>query len=482
MREQVTSKRFTGPWSTWPEEQSGDHPARQSDKVAVSGTLTAQTAERHHNDRTGLMTFPNASRLTMQMLTALGVWAGCHSSPPSYVSKDAGIPQAVDIAEFCALAVPAYCAHLARCRPADAREPPNECLSHQGPDWCARIVTPGGLASVQAGRMYWYSIQAGQCIDDLAATACRTSRVYSQCSARNLIGGLVEAGGTCVFESSSSCDCRVGYCQSTQPCQGTCSQVLGQGEGCPGLFGCAGGLHCINPSTGADCGTSAGCTCQPALRWGDPCSSDTNAPPCDPGLVCLGGRCGQQRLGEGQTCKSHNDCEGDLACLAGPTGSICGLRRAAGGDCVSIEDCKAGLTCRFDGHCGPFVMVEQFGEDCKEQDSLVGGGDCGLGYSCSTIGCRKRQTAFGADCGLDHLYCFGRDLQCLPGGGLDRHNCQLPASVGASCMLECASPDLRCVSGKCALRAAIGDACADDEQCASGNCFAGQCSDSCLGP
>jgi hypothetical protein len=432
------------------------------------------------------MTIPSASRLTMQMLTAFGLWASCHSTPASYVSKDAGIAQAVDIAEFCAQAVPAYCAHLARCRPEDAREPTNECLSHQGPAWCADIVTPARLASVQAGRMYWNPMQAGQCIDDLAAKACRTSRAHWQCSADNLMVGLVETGGTCVFEVFNfTSDCRRGYCHFTQPCAGTCSSLAGQGAACKSVLDCAGGLYCMDASTGADCsGASAGCTCQPALRRDDPCSSGAGAPACDPGLVCLGGRCVKQRLGEGQACKSHDDCEGDLACLAGASGLACGLRRGVDGDCDSIEDCSAGLTCRFDGRCGPYVMVDQIGGDCKDPDNVKAGGDCGLGYTCTLIGCRKRQTALGADCAWDNDYCLGRGLQCIT-VALDTRVCQLPASVGASCnLVECASPDLRCVNGKCAVRAAIGETCSgvDSGECASGNCFAGQCADSCLGP
>lgn len=438
----------------------------------------------------------NVSPHAMMLVAALALaMAGCpggqaddskgrrDGGPGGSSAADAGArANPIDVDRFCAEAIPAYCSHLARCRPQDALESYDDCLVDQGPRWCAELLTVQRLASVKAGRMYWHAARAAQCIDDMNARACRTSKVR-QCVPSKLLLGQVETGDACLFPASGGAsECRRGYCRFSEPCTAACSSLLAQGATCTSLIDCAGGLYCIDNATNGDCGASAGsgaCTCQPRLRLDDPCSVEAGAPACEVGLFCMAGHCARQPLAAGSPCKWAVDCEGDLACLADPSGATCAPRREAGGECRSIDDCAAGLTCLANGRCGPFVTTEQIGGDCADPSDVDGGGDCGLGYTCALVGCMARQTSLGGSCPWSENDCYGKGLYCVRTGP-NSATCQVAAQLGESCYTRpCADPSLQCRSGTCSKRGALGDACVDAEDCASGNCFVTQCAQAC---
>ena len=340
--------------------------------------------------------------------------ASCQGNQASPNHGDGASPQApavaIELAAFCAQAVPAYCDNLARCRPNQAMEPYADCLVHQGPTWCAELLSPKFLASIAAGRTRWSSTQASQCVQDLAAPACRTTKASTACSSLALFTGTVAAGGACTWIQLAPSECRRGYCQTTTPCSGTCTSLLADGATCTDESDCAGGLYCIDPATGRDRSGSTACTCTPRQRQGDACASA--GPACDNGFGCVAGFCTVLRLGSGQPCKYNEECEGDLVCRPSGAGSACGPRSKSGDPCTNTEECEAGLTCRKDGRCGPYVHSP---DDCASVNAGYGGGDCALGFICSLGSCEPRPTA-GGSCGLLAQECFGKNLYCRSNG------------------------------------------------------------------
>jgi hypothetical protein len=209
---------------------------------------------------------PRIHQPSVAMALVLLATASCQGNQARPNDGDAASPQAptvsIELASFCAQAVPAYCDHLARCRPNQAMEPHADCLVRQGTTWCAELLSPKFLASVAAGRMRWNSFQASQCVQDMAAPACRTSKASTACSTRALFTGTVAAGGACTWILLAPSECRRGYCQTTTPCAGTCTSMLADGASCAYEADCAGGLYCIDPATG---GTAAEVRLAPAL-------------------------------------------------------------------------------------------------------------------------------------------------------------------------------------------------------------------------
>jgi hypothetical protein len=424
---------------------------------------------------------PRENRSSALLALVLEV-ASCHGKQAPSSLADGSVEQGpvalIELADFCAKAVPAYCSHLARCRPQQANEPYGDCLAHQGPAWCAGLVLPKFVASVAAGRMRWDAVRAGTCVDNLAAASCRTLRASEACSPDDLFAGTVEPGGACLATVLGyRSECRRGYCKRTGPCVGTCTPLQTEGSTCTSIIDCAGGLYCIDPASGADCSQGGSCTCVPRLRGGDACLP--TGPACDTGFTCVRGYCAEVLRGQGQPCRASRDCAGDLACLPTSGGDTCGPRGQKGDSCRNIEECAAGLTCRQDRLCGPFSTET---EDCADGDSLHGGGDCALGYTCLTVRCAPRPTTAGQACGQRTQTCFGKNLYCSA-----EFACAAPAQSGESCeVLPCADPSLDCRTTDrrttCVPRLPLGAACVVDEDCASDLCYPDVCVAACTTP
>jgi hypothetical protein len=185
--------------------------------------------------------------------------------------------------------------------------------------------------------------------------------------------------------------------------------------------------------------------CEAKAKQGEPCteygSTDTagvTTPPCEDDLWCDSrdgvGTC-RTLSKSGGLCLDHWDCEEPLACAPPPSGEglgVCGEKIAQGGACGDNEDCAQGLGCA-DGVCAPLPTV---GQTCLS-------GDCAPGISCES----------GNTCLLARY----------PGDTCTEEN--------SVCM------ESLCRGTSCQTRARLGEACAEDNDCASGTCGAGGCID-----
>lgn len=425
-------------------------------------------------------------RLAPLAALALAVAACAKDPAPPAWSPEEVTPRAM--AGFCAEAVPAWCDHLARCRPEEAREPYQDCLVGQGAAWCEGLVSAGREAAAAAGRLEWVPILAGHCVQDLAAPTCRTVAAEQGCA--RVFAGRVAPGQACLEEA----ECRLGGCTAAATCPATCAGRADVGEPCADHAACGAGLLCYRADRSDFCGGAAGCTCAPAAdpSAGAPCSEAPGAAPCAAGQRCLAGRCEPVRAGPGEPCRGGRPCDGDLACLA-DEGDRCGPPRSGGERCLLIDECAAGLTCRQGGRCGPFVEGPA---TCRPFAGA--GGDCALGWSCAPDGrCVRRPTSAGATCasrlelGAPGLApCFGAGIACgLEGGAW---TCLPPALLGEACGdRPCADAAQGCVhrctatacQRACEARQEAGAACGTDDACRSGACLPDRtCAPACAAP
>ncbi len=279
------------------------------------------------------------------------------------------------------------------------------------------------------------------------------------CSAENLATPRRGPGEACSTSSSGQCTqgahCVLGVCQAlavaTQPCSSD--------DDCAERWIC-------DPDTG---------TCGDGAQAGQACSFRDPTQPL-PGTE-------QDRCARGLVCDEHS-----LTC----TGRTCEL----GAACDDTSQCPEGTFCRHGfaslGHCsGPRAP----GEFCNAAS------ECADGASCQNQRCAHLGAAVGSACALGSLceagaFCeftsepatcragttlgapCSSDAQCI-GGYCDRAAavpiCAAPREVGASCESDVGCvPGLDCIDGTCRL-AAIGEACAWDEDCAAGRCHDGLC-------
>lgn len=194
--------------------------------------------------------------------------------------------------------------------------------------------------------------------------------------------------------------------------------------------------------------------------------------PCRHDLGCADGRCifGEScpgtcmARGAGQSCGSHADCEGELACVE----STCGPRRGVGERCVRRTDCELPLTCRLDGTCGDAPAE---GALCRVS---LGGDLCHGDLVCADDGGGTRVCSVGVAPGEVCSTSYG----CAPGGRCVEGTCVATAAPQADCRssAQCAWLHV-CVDGACVPMptATLGGACDDERPCVEGSCVDGAC-------
>jgi len=417
---------------------------------------------------------------------------------------------------FCKEAVPAYCAWMAACHPAQVNETVAECITLQSPDCDFDLRAYDREAA--AGRLAWDADRARACIAALAAPRCG-SEPFDTC--RDLFVPRASPGGACYDLSrrwelnayagfaNGECAgprfCPYGTCAATcpapvalgQPCAGPgqfcaedayCSFTNGcqpralLGASCSFSSDCRADLWCAG-GDGAPCSLDNGpCGCAASKAGGEPCVSPLQ---CAANLGCYAGSCRVHAGKAGEPCARTRRpaCEPGLLCLRAAEGDLtgtCAPRRAAGERCFDGSDCADGLLCRTDGLCG---RPSGPGGPCALPAGVNREGDCAAGLACSGSACVARPTALGSSCTLT-AYCFGHAVwctaapgtsgQCAPRVGAGQ-SCAPPASceVGSSC-----DPvTLRCVAG------VVGSPCTLWIHCQSGICGTDQrCAAPCLGP
>jgi hypothetical protein len=281
---------------------------------------------------------------------------------------------------------------------------------------------PRWQSSIDQGKLRYDGAQVQACLDSLAARSCAQllDRDTPQCL--SALDGTVELGGACDLDE----ECKgSALCQaSTATCPGQCVALLVAGQACRKDSDCQSGLQC-STETGA---------CVAPAAANERC--EYNAPPCGPGLLCLG---------KDDTARTSGTCLPPTHVFAAAENAAC--------DPTTQQLCQLGLSCVADSYTTAVVWR------CVKTGSYAGGGACKPGFpdACAT----------GSYClaGSSGLEALSGTCTAIPGAGAP-----CTSAFAAQCQ-----PNAVCVSGTCQNLAANGVSCTGDAMCYSESCTEGVC-------
>jgi hypothetical protein len=429
------------------------------------------------------------------------------SEPGTLCEKGVCVPADGRCAEDADCAAPGSCedAAGARCVEGECRYEPLPCTAPPPPE-----CRDGDTALRSFGRAGTCAAASGACTYEAFDFGCPDCA--ADCLPRCNALDCIDADGGCRVN---------GRCDPTEPAR-CVHDVQPDGTPCarPGGAGVCVVGRCLEPGSGA-CSTNGECSaacifgaCRSPSKLGFPCDGEEDAD-CATGLICRNSTCFRSL---GATCASNRDCAD--ACIAG----ACAARAEPGGACDPADDadCASGLVCaaqvceRIDGAacgtndecagtcrggtCAPPAALEEScdaGDDadcgegvcaagtCKKADGASCIADSECRASCIDAECSARAEAGGhcdstADCGPDlHGVVCASDGVCRVGDGAscaDNRECQTTcregtcgprAARGDTCDLE---DDSDCIAGLVCFDARCEQLCAQDSECASGNC------------
>lgn len=310
------------------------------------------------------------------------------------------------------------------------------CVERPGDgDLCSGYECQPGLLCIEGGCAPPRLAGEGCALDDACTPPLRC--VEGSCTALGEIGAGCNDTTACAHGLRCIDDaCAAAApppCQDDESCghQAACANVpvclprVGEGAPCDGAEACDEGLYCSDvsvcallPGVGQDCANGVlcapglGCTtdngvCITAPGEGQACAfSQTGPAVCAAGLGCdsLTNQCAALP-GEGELCTVDNRCGGDLGCDFTANGSICVVRKQAGGECQNDAVCAADLHCDY--------AVGTCAEDYPLGQACVAGNEC------------------------------GPDAQCLPSAS-GQFACSAAPAVGEPCAFECPSSEHYC--------------------------------------
>lgn len=268
-------------------------------------------------------------------------------------------------------------------------------------------------AAVDAGRLGYDGRQAAACLAEYPGLECGTSPAeLTTCS--GMLQGRVTEGSPCRLTE----ECDAGhFCALDNACPGTCLERAPIGGPCNFYEHCAEGLAC-------DFSTQL---CVAAIPESGSCSPDgSDLAPCIAGTYCDA---------------TTGTCRSGASMFDGAEGEACGY--AVGPRyCLRELFCVAdpGASLSESAHCAS----TGFGAGAACRDSIPDA--CPEGSYCAIP-----DDATNGTC------------QPLPGDGA-------PCTADETC-----APGLSCAADTCRVRAHLGEACLDQEQCFSGNCAGGVC-------
>jgi hypothetical protein len=337
--------------------------------------------------------------------------------------------------------------------------------------------------------------KAQACLDALMTVSCEELATGAyQATCAEALAGKVASNGFCA--SPEDCASAADACQrkSATGCTTRCT---------PRPAAVAVDQICMDRPCGAGavCYVAAGQNeprCHPLDAEGASCPDQT----CVAGAWCqpaapdaTAGTC--QRVQAGAACQGTWQCPFPYTCLiaAGATSGTCGPGRKLGEDCAlnglmalggPYSDCASPLFC-FPDDAGKYrcALGHEVGESCADID--VGGGVI-LTVPCRQGSCRLGangdlacvlEGAEGADCSAE--------APCAAGLSCDAGKCQsTQVGLGERCTVDGARtcpPEARCATtaanrfeGTCTQLKAVGEPCADPQDCVFGaTCTAGTC-------
>jgi hypothetical protein len=216
---------------------------------------------------------------------------------------------------------------------------------------------------------------AGQTLVEHGGTFMQATGALNTCG---LCVDAIPFGGTCQAPDQ----CTLGCWRAATPCvsQATCiasapASTTGTCVVCPPISGTTGGGGPFLPTS---CPTSSGGTSGSSatsghVAAGGACDPAASAAPCDPGLLCLNGKCAQGRkIGEAcsQDDAGTSDCYGVARCDATTKVCTAPFFPAPGASCGGSSSYLCALgQCSFslDGGTCPPLLAE--GQPCSGQGS-----------------------------------------------------------------------------------------------------------------
>ncbi|MCC7071705.1 MAG: hypothetical protein IT383_10295 [Deltaproteobacteria bacterium] len=340
---------------------------------------------------------------------------------------------------------------------------------------CAAPLTAGRVGAGGACVQGWDCPAGYLCeSDDLeAALSCLPPAALGDpCASggagavRSCAEGLVCAAYQCTTPAGLGASCEDLDCADGLRCDSSLdpSQCVTRGDvgdGCASDGECAEGLGCAGGACAARLADGAAC-----VDDEDACNGSCSV--CRPASVGGEHQC-LDRGGASAGCDDTSDCHGHFVCTAG----ACVPAAGVGEGCVDDADCREGLGC--DGSTDTCATAPEPGDTC-----VLGAVDCTEG-ACVDGTCVV--AAAGSPCAADS-HCEDASLLCV--GAAPTGSCGAAPAIDAACSLSGAcGADGYCSASRCVARPRIGETCGapqggGDLVCAAG-AFCDEASGDCVG-
>jgi len=331
--------------------------------------------------------------------------------------------ESIALADLPAKVAPAYCALVKHCNSFfyDIAYSVEDCAATFEKQYSERSFSEVQKA-VTDKKANYDGVSAAACVSAIASNDCSFLDNTPIPACQQAVVGTVSDGGGCDLDAECSATSR---CVITNnACPGTCSARASAGVACSTNDDCAAGLVCSNATQ----------HCVAPAAEGDKCGGGVEVQ-CKVSLLCVGEDAAKMQSG---TCKQPKDV------FAGADGATCDIQKGPW--------CQDGLSCVIDSiDAGTPV------EKCHPK--AAAGGMCGIAIP-SQCADTEYCPLTAADLGKKT---FTAQCLALPAEGAA---CGAPIS-GAAC-----GPNLRCDpdTQKCAKIRDLGETCASNELCYSGNC------------
>jgi len=257
------------------------------------------------------------------------------------------------------------------------------------------------------------------CLDSLSTESCSDTLLRDKPECLKALDGTVPLGKDCILdeECAGSAICR----SASGTCPGTCVAHREAGQPCEVESDCADGLQCSNETT----------LCVKPSAVGEAC--EYGAPPCGPGLLCLG---------KNDDKKTSGTCRNAVEAMSAKDGADC--------DPVAGTLCAPGVSCVADSID---IASAKIAWKCVAKGTYVAAAACKPGFP---------------DACANGNYCnTGTGLAALTGvcTAVPEAKQACGTGIGAECQVGAV-----CVSGLCQNYASNGVGCTGDAMCYSEYC------------